>query len=276
MRSVMLIAVLVLCASSVLAVPRITQLSVTPQPVAPGSNLEVAYTLMGDTSLGQVATDITLPGAINDHQVAQAGLVYRFDKTYPIPSDYTGPQRMELRVVPEYGPGIQQAYRVEVTPLPTLPQQNYSTDTIHVTFDPLRNIPQGSTVYFPVTITNTYSTPKQVLLGMQGARTWSTFAVEPTQYLTIPANSERTAYLSVSIDKDAPLGMHQVTFTVDYDNTHERLDSAFAVLSAEPAKGFSQWLVSVIIVVVLIALIILAIAWNRRKEKEDEELITHY
>jgi uncharacterized membrane protein len=135
----------------------------------------------------------------------------------------------------------------------------------------LENLPQGGTVAFPITITNSGRLSKSYTVGVSAAD-WAEVKISPTANVVLDSGKSQTVYLFVTADKKAPVGAQVLTATISSNGqTLEQLSLTANVAASGKGvfRSILEW--GLIILVVLLIVLGLIIGFSRLKSDEEDK-----
>jgi uncharacterized membrane protein len=138
----------------------------------------------------------------------------------------------------------------------------------------------GSSIVYPIMISNTAGVSKTYTLTVSGASGWSTTKIDPNAIVVVPAGQSKTAYLYVSVDNKAQPGDKILTLTIDTGSESKQVSMLTKVTgktasssagSAADWSSFKRWLeIGLVILVVILLIIGLVIGFNKMKDSKEE------
>ncbi len=137
-----------------------------------------------------------------------------------------------------------------------------------------QEVAQGASVIYPLTISNAGNTARTYVVSIDGAETWSTVEVTPSNLVVLNAGESKAVYISLTADDDATAGEHMFVLSVKSgDKTLKQVTLKADVTGEEPSgvlnlkRGLE---IGVIILVVLLVILGLIIGFNKLREREEE------
>ena len=137
----------------------------------------------------------------------------------------------------------------------------------------MQEVSQGTSIVYPIVISNAGVTSQTYTLSVTGASTWGTTRIDPSSVIVVPAGQSKTAYLYVSTNADAELGDKAFTLTVDSgsDTKSTPLVAKITRTTTSDWTGFKKALeVGLVILVVILIIVGLVIGFNKMKENKNE------
>jgi len=138
-----------------------------------------------------------------------------------------------------------------------------------------QKVAQGASVIYPLTISNAGNTARTYVVSIDGAESWSTVEVTPSNLVVLNAGESKAVYVSVAADDDAAAGEHMFVLSVKSGDTILKQVTLKADVTAEKSSGalsIKRGLeIGVIILVVLLVILGLIIGFNKLRETGDEE-----
>jgi uncharacterized membrane protein len=142
-----------------------------------------------------------------------------------------------------------------------------------------QDVVQGSTVIYPLTITNKASTSKTYTVSVDGVDAFGSVSISPSNVLTIASQETEAAYISITASQGASVGEHMFNVAIKSDGaTLKQIPLKSNVIEAEKpvvVTGFNRLKrgleIGLVILVVLLVIIGLIIGFNKLKGSEEEE-----
>lgn len=138
-----------------------------------------------------------------------------------------------------------------------------------------QKVAQGASVIYPLTISNAGNTARTYVVSIDGAESWSTVEVTPSNLVVLNAGESKAVYVSITPDDDATAGEHMFVLSVKSGDTILKQVTLKADVTAEKSSGalsIKRGLeIGVIILVVLLVILGLIIGFNKLRETGDEE-----
>jgi len=138
-----------------------------------------------------------------------------------------------------------------------------------------QKVAQGASVIYPLTISNAGNTARTYVVSIDGAESWSTVEVTPSNLVVLNAGESKAVYVSITPDDDAAAGEHMFVLSVKSGDTILKQVTLKADVTAEKSSGalsIKRGLeIGVIILVVLLVILGLIIGFNKLRETGDEE-----
>jgi len=132
---------------------------------------------------------------------------------------------------------------------------------------------QGTSIVYPIVISNAGTTAQTYTLSVSGASTWATTRIDPNSVLVVPAGQSKTAYLYVGTNANAELGDKPFTLTIESgsDSKTVPLVAKITKPTGNDMSGFKQGLeIGLVILVVILIIVGLIIGFNKMKENKNE------
>jgi len=138
-----------------------------------------------------------------------------------------------------------------------------------------QDVAQGASVIYPLTISNAGNTARTYVVSIDGAETWSTVEVTPSNLVVLNAGESKAVYVSLTANDDAVAGEHMFVLSVKSgDTTLKQVTLKADVTEERPSGALSLKRgleIGVIILVVLLVILGLIIGFNKLRETGDEE-----
>ncbi len=137
----------------------------------------------------------------------------------------------------------------------------------------MQEVSQGTSVVYPIVISNAGNVAQTYTLSVTGASTWATTRIDPSSVIVVPAGQSKTAYLYVSTNANAELGDKAFTLSVDTgsDTKSTPLVAKITKTTGSDWTGFKNALeVGLVILVVILIIVGLVIGFNKMKENKNE------
>ena len=137
-----------------------------------------------------------------------------------------------------------------------------------------QDVAQGASVIYPLTISNAGSTARTYVVSIDGAETWSTVEVTPSNLVVLNAGESKAVYVSVTANDDATAGEHMFVLSVKSGDTTLKQVTLKADVTEELSGAISLKRgleIGVIILIVLLVILGLIIAFNKLRETGEEE-----
>ena len=134
-----------------------------------------------------------------------------------------------------------------------------------------QDVTQGTSVIYPVTLTNNGNVAKSYAIIVDGLAEWATSSLDPAASVVLQPGESKAVYVYVSANDDASVGEHMFTLSITSGTeTLEQVALKANVLEGKSGlkQGLEVGLVSLVIVLILLGLII---AFNKLKGNEDDE-----
>jgi len=137
-----------------------------------------------------------------------------------------------------------------------------------------QDVAKGASVIYPLTISNAGSTARTYVVSIDGAETWSTVEVTPSNLVVLNAGESKAVYVSVTANDDATAGEHMFVLSVKSGDTTLKQVTLKADVTEELSGAISLKRgleIGVIILIVLLVILGLIIAFNKLRETGEEE-----
>ena len=138
-----------------------------------------------------------------------------------------------------------------------------------------QDVAQGASVIYPLTISNAGNTARTYVVSIDGAETWSTVEVTPSNLVVLNAGESKAVYVSVAANDDATVGEHMFVLSVKSGDTTLKQVTLKADITGEKPSGVLSLKrgleIGVIILVVLLVIFGLIIGFNKLRETGEEE-----
>ena len=137
-----------------------------------------------------------------------------------------------------------------------------------------QDVAKGTSVIYPLTISNAGSTARTYVVSIDGAETWSTVEVTPSNLVVLNAGESKAVYVSVTANDDATAGEHMFVLSVKSGDTTLKQVTLKADVTEELSGAISLKRgleIGVIILIVLLVILGLIIAFNKLRETGEEE-----
>ncbi len=137
---------------------------------------------------------------------------------------------------------------------------------VDVVVDPIRDVVQGESIYYPVYVTNNNPEVTTVTIGLKGLDDWAIYRVDPYNTITLSPDESKELFIYLKTDDNAPGGVKDFFITAHYDGVEEQKPLRLAVLGPEGGKKPSLMLnlsstaaaiVAVLVIMLIIGLIFL-------------------
>lgn len=132
---------------------------------------------------------------------------------------------------------------------------------------------EGGAIY-PVTFTNPTSTAKTFIVGVEGADSFATVRMSPSNTVTINAKDSQTVYVYLAANEKAQEGAHSFVVSVK-DASGEQVTSlslSANVLEGQSSGSVKKVLESVLIVLIVVLVVLaLIIAFKKAKKEGDND-----
>ena len=145
-------------------------------------------------------------------------------------------------------------------------------DKTVVTVPNSQELSQGTSIVYPIMITNNAGSSKTYTLSVSGASSFATSKIDPSSVVIVPAGQSRTVFLYISANQNAETGDKSMTLTIDSGTESKQIP-----LTAKIIKGSGDWSsmrkgleTGLIILVIVLIIIGLVIAFNKMKENKQE------
>jgi len=153
---------------------------------------------------------------------------------------------------------------------PVAPEQN----TV-ISVPNMQEASQGTSIVYPIVISNTGAASQTYTLSVTGASTWSTTRIDPSSVILVPSGQSKTAYLYVSTNADAELGDKAFTLTIDSGSDTKSVPLVAKITKTTATtsdwSGFKNALeIGLVILVVILIIVGLIIGFNKMKESKNE------
>ncbi|MGV8140988.1 MAG: hypothetical protein ACP5NW_00950 [Candidatus Woesearchaeota archaeon] len=133
---------------------------------------------------------------------------------------------------------------------------------------------QGTSVVYPIVISNSGLTAQTYTLSVTGASTWATTRIDPSAVLVVPAGQSKTAYLYVGVNNNAELGDKALTLSIDSNGDTKNVP---LVAKITKSAGSSDWSafkraleIGLVVLVVILIIVGLIIGFSKMKEDKQE------
>ncbi len=138
-----------------------------------------------------------------------------------------------------------------------------------------QDVAQGASVIYPLTISNAGNTARTYVVSIDGAETWSTIEVTPSNLVVLNAGESKAVYVSLTANDDATVGEHMFVLSVKSGDTTLKQVTLKADVTGEKPSGVLSLKrgleIGVIILVVLLVILGLIIGFNKLRETGEEE-----
>jgi uncharacterized membrane protein len=154
----------------------------------------------------------------------------------------------------------------------TVPGTTGAQNTI-VSVPNMQEVAQGTSVVYPIVISNTGVVSQTYTLSVTGASTWATTRIDPSSVIVVPAGQSKTAYLYVSTNANAELGDKAFTLSIDTgsDTKSTPLVAKITKTTGSDWNGFKNALeVGLVVLVIILIIVGLIIGFNKMKENKNE------
>lgn len=134
-----------------------------------------------------------------------------------------------------------------------------------------QDVTQGTSVIYPVTLTNNGNVAKSYAIIVDGLAEWATSSLDPAASVVLQSGESKAVYVYVSANDDASVGEHMFTLSITSGTeTLEQVALKANVLEGKSGlkQGLEVGLVSLVIVLILLGLIV---AFNKLKGNEEDE-----
>ncbi len=140
----------------------------------------------------------------------------------------------------------------------------------------------GTTVVYPIKISNMGSDSKTYALSVSGVSEWGTYKFEPSGVVVVNGESSKTVLLSIAAGEDAAVGAK--SFTVNIESDGESKDVSLTASITEGAET-AQWdqvkrglEIALVVLVIILIIIGLIIGFSKLRDsgRKDEEAQTYY
>ena len=131
---------------------------------------------------------------------------------------------------------------------------------------------QGGAI-FPITITNNAARSKTFSVSVEGADSWGTIKISPTNTVVIKAGKSEELYVFVGANKDAPAGPQAFTATIKSGSETIEKVSMTANIAAPGANGWDSAKkgleITLVVLVALLVILGLIIGFSKLKGEEE-------
>ena len=144
-----------------------------------------------------------------------------------------------------------------------------------ITVPNMQEVAQGTSVVYPIVISNDASASQIYTLSLSGASTWSTARIDPSSVVVVPAGQSKTVYLYLSTNKDAELGDKPFTLSIESGSDSKSIPLIAKVTKSATASNdwssFKKALeIGLIILVIILIIVGLIIAFGKMKDNKKE------
>ena len=133
---------------------------------------------------------------------------------------------------------------------------------------------QGTSVVYPIVISNSGSAAKTYTLSVTGASTWATARIDPSAVLVVPAGQSKTTYLYVGINNNAELGDKAFTLSIDSDGDTKNVPLVAKITKSAGANDWSAFKkgleIGLVVLVVILIIVGLIIGFSKMREDKQE------
>jgi len=138
-----------------------------------------------------------------------------------------------------------------------------------------QKVAQGASIIYPLTISNAGNTARTYVVSIEGAESWSTVEVTPSNLVVLNAGESKAVYVSITPDDDATVGEHMFVLSVKSGDSTLKQVTLKADVTGEKSSGVLSLKrgleIGVIILVVLLVILGLIVGFNKLRETGDEE-----
>jgi uncharacterized membrane protein len=139
----------------------------------------------------------------------------------------------------------------------------------------VQEVSQGTSVVYPIVISNEGLTSHTYTVSVTGASTWATTRIDPSAVVVVPAGQSKTTYLYVDANDNAELG--DKTFTLSIDSGSETKNVPLIAKITKSANSssdwslFKKWLeIALVALVVILIIVGLMIGFGKMREDKRE------
>jgi hypothetical protein len=161
------------------------------------------------------------------------------------------------------------------------PEPEEDEDKTVVTVPERQDVDQGSSIAYPIMISNTGATAKTYTLAVNGVESWGSYRMDPSNVLVIDGKKTKTAYLYVTAEEDASVGDKVFIVSVESAGQTKDVPLTASIMQGEeepkpPISGDWESIkkgleIGLIVLVVLLVLLGLIVGFNKLKGAEEEE-----
>jgi len=152
-----------------------------------------------------------------------------------------------------------------------------------ITVPNYQEITQGTSVVYPIMITNPMNTAKTYTITVSGTSNWASSRIDPGSVVVVSAGSSKTVYLYVSALANAEIGDKAFTLTIDSSDGDTRQVPITAKITKNAGSTDSNWNsvkngleIGLVILVIILIIIGLIIGFNKLKENKNEKGEEYY
>lgn len=140
----------------------------------------------------------------------------------------------------------------------------------------MQEITQGTSVVYPIVISNSASTSQIYTLSLSGASTWSTARIDPSSVVVVPAGQSKTVYLYISTNKNAEIGDKPFTLIIESGSDSKSIPLIAKITKSDTTSNndwssFKKALeIGLIVLVIILIIVGLIIAFGKMKDNKKE------
>jgi len=150
---------------------------------------------------------------------------------------------------------------------PLTPDQNTAVSVPNT-----QDVAQGGSVVYPVMIQNNGAVSQTYTLSVSGASEWSTTRIDPSAVIVVPAGQSKTAYLYVSVDKDAASGDKVFTLNIESGTDSKAVPLVAKITTSTANNNIGTYVKALewgcFILVVILIIVGLVIGFNKMKDND--------
>jgi len=148
---------------------------------------------------------------------------------------------------------------------PITPEQSTSVNVPNT-----QEASQGASVVYPVMIQNNAAISQTYTLSVSGAADFATTRIDPSAVIVVPAGQSKTAYLYVSIDKDAQSGDKVFTLNIESGSDSKAVPLVAKITKSTANTDMGTFVKALewgcVILVVILIIVGLVIGFNKMKD----------